>query len=157
MNGVDLPIKRLYRGLHTEYPWEWLEGVPVPLQDGKWAIIDKPVTEVKDFEELTVSYNTITRFTGLYDIDGTKIYEDDIIDFVKNGELCETPCRIKWHPFLTLFYLSFSWDENPKRDDTKNSIGGMLQTYQAKVLGNIYDNPDLLPKNSPYMIVKNRR
>ena len=116
--------------------------------NGNWLDLSVPKKSISDQSSI------IRESTGLKDVDGKEIYEGDIIDFLKGDELCDTPCCVRWHPYLTLFYLCFSHEDAPKENDTKASLGEMIHNhhYQAKVLGNIYDNPDLLPDISPYMI-----
>lgn len=103
-----------------------------------------------------VNPSTIGQDTGLYDDRAQPIFEGDIIDFVKDGELCETPCVVRRHPYLTKFYVSFSHEDQPKATDTKASLGDMVFVHRhpARILGNVYDNPELLPKINPYIIAK---
>lgn len=103
-----------------------------------------------------VDPQSVCQDTGLYDDRAQPIFEGDIIDFIKDGELCDTPCVVRWHPYLTQFYLCFSHADSPQQSDTKSSLGEMIYQhgYQARVIGNIYDNPEFLPQINPFMVVK---
>jgi len=78
---------------------------------------------------------TIGQFTGLYDIDKIEIYEGDIIDtgydkwIVKfgNGSFYATIPN-------TSFFLDLSRE--------------IINYYEIKVIGNIYDNPELIEELS---------
>ena len=73
---------------------------------------------------------TIGQFTGLYDKDGKEIYEGDILDF--NGLTVEVRFVRGAFAFLVNGYL----------DD--ELYGDCRTDLFAKVIGNVYENPELL-------------
>lgn len=83
------------------------------------------------------------QFTGLTDVNGVEIYENDILDIKHFGKykVCwddDTACFhtqcIERHGLETWMFVNI-FEENTK---TKVNI--------AKVIGNIYENPELLNK-----------
>lgn len=83
-------------------------------------------------EDLTsiVSSKTIMQFTGLHDKDGREIYEGDILDFDER----------EWGG---RFKPEVIWMENIIGDwNYCGSLGDV--TEWRKVIGNIYENPELL-------------
>ena len=87
---------------------------------------------------LEVKPETIGQFTGLYDCDGNKIYEGDIVEWEKDGLMYVVKF---WNG---MFYASvkecndgifggFPLHALTKHDDRK-----------CKIAGNIHDNPELL-------------
>lgn len=95
--------------------------------------------EDNDFKR--VSENTICQFTGLYDKNGTKIFEGDIVKtkyqtlIVKYGftkiQCCG--CCYRYHDYIGFYF------ENDNCVDMYEEI-----TKEIEVIGNIYDNPELL-------------
>ena len=82
--------------------------------------------------------NTIGEFTGLYDCNGNKIYEGDIVEWEKDGLMYVVKF---WHG---MFYASVE-------ECNDGIFGGFplhaLTEYEykkCKIVGNIYDNPELL-------------
>lgn len=82
---------------------------------------------INDFFEMagTHYHHVVMQFTGLYDSHGKPIFEGDIVDntsygigviHFENGRFCVTP--------------GFEW--------------GHIES-DVKIIGNIYQNPDLLP------------
>lgn len=71
---------------------------------------------------------TVCEYTGLTDKNGTKIFEGDIM------QLCSGtyPCLVYWDD------RGFSWLQNNKRREIDLTRGKM------SIIGNIYDNPELL-------------
>lgn len=91
-------------------------------------------------EEYEVDEETIGQFTGLYDKNGTEIYEGDIVRWSRNGRLY----LVKFTSGM--FYASIDKFE-------KNICGGFPlhamtdneeNRYKCEVIGNIYDNKCLL-------------
>ena len=84
----------------------------------------------KDTEVLySVSTKTIGQYTGLIDKNGRKIFEGDIVDCLE-------------------FYGEVYYDPEgcfDLRDNTPEMCGGFIGDYNSlEVVGNIYDNPELL-------------
>ena len=115
---------------------EWLYGDLVSSADKKrFAIL---VNNKESYDECEVAPETIGQFTGLYDCNGNKIYEGDIVEWEKDGLMYV----VKF--WSGMFYASvkecndgifggFPLHALTKHDDRK-----------CKIVGNIYDNPELL-------------
>ena len=90
--------------------------------DGKYHFIDKCFEHRKE-----VYAKSVSQFTGLKDIEGKEIYEGDIILGYNNPHVVTFADGA--------FYLTY-----------KNSSVRLSRTCGAlKIIGNIYDNPELCP------------
>lgn len=76
----------------------------------------------------------IMQFTGLKDESGVKIYEGDI---VKMLNIDEYPMQIKWSEEWARFIFYNLVDKKEMN----------LFTEQCEVIGNIYDNPELIKES----------
>ena len=96
------------------------------------------VNNKESYDECEVAPETIGQFTGLYDCNGNKIYEGDIVEWEKDGLMYVVRF------WCGMFYASvkecndgifggFPLHALTKHDDRK-----------CKIVGNIYDNPELL-------------
>lgn len=84
-----------------------------------------------------VDINTIGQFTGLLDKNGKEIYEKDIIkDHVTNQI-----GYINWLPQECGFVIV--WKKSDSRLGHRNR-GGYRTDPSLEVIGNVYDNPELL-------------
>ena len=107
---------------------EWFYGDLVHSADKKRTAI--LVNDKDSYDECEVVPETIGQFTGLYDCEGKEIFEGDILDF--NGLKVEV--RFVRGVFALLV--------NGNLDD--ELCGDCRTDLFAKVIGNVYENPDIL-------------
>ena len=116
---------------------EWFYGDLVHSADKKRTAI--LVNDKDSYDECEVDPETVGQFTGLMDKNGNEIYEGDIIG-------CHNP-RIKHLIFYNEKQGRFMAALN---GDIENDFVGVCGlddsrwTGSKKVIGNIYDNPELL-------------
>lgn len=73
----------------------------------------------------------LMQYTGLKDKNGKEIYEGDIVD---TGE---------WHGKSEVFFMNGSY----KIKGRSSSVGFGQMSKKSEVIGNIYENPELLKTN----------
>ena len=112
----------------------WVYGGIFP-GEGDFSIIYQTKPKIEKF---TVYSDTVGQFTGLTDKNGTRIFEGDIVKYKIIGlnafgkmEKRETKSIVKYNapcfsPFETDLYEDYVMPE------------------EAEIIGNIYDNPELL-------------
>lgn len=118
---------------------EWLYGEKLTDQISGTAAIVTYVNlagDVTDLSEINIYFvlpETLGRFTGLTDKNGREIFEGDIVS------LSEYTCRgkVEWSCGLSGFFIEI----NHSHLELANYLVSHLE-----VVGNIYDNPELLKK-----------
>ena len=117
----------------------WYFGVPIRCYDGDWQICT-------DNSKRTVIPDTVGQYTGLKDKNGTKIFEGDIVlvPYIDPIFKCTwndiSPCERAIVKYCNgMFYVEYieSGDKF-----TLSAMDGYM-----KIIGNIYDNPELLGGN----------
>ena len=93
------------------------------------------------FTELDNMRFDLMQFTGLHDKNGKEIYEGDIVNMVYD-EPYNRPHIVIWH--LNKF-IAIHLSQYKKGNDFVD--GKLPNSYNAKVIGNIYENPELLKTN----------
>ncbi len=102
-----------------------------------------------DYEGLNkfkVLKKTISQFTGLHDKNGKEIYEGDVcklvkapnMDFIKD----KNPFEVRYGKGAQFYGYVDGWLEDVYLYD--------LESYEYEVLGNIYENPELISKTSTH-------
>ena len=132
----------LYRAKRTDNG-EWVEGCLLVLDDETYRIatsclqgIAEQLLEVCAYE---VDQSTICQYTGLTDMNGQKIWENDVVGYwdtysTENG-YAEADCvgKVAWDNET----LSFQVTE-------RLSAESYEVLDECSVIGNIFDNPELI-------------
>ena len=88
------------------------------------------VNDKDSYDECEVVPETVGQFTGLYDCEGEEIFEGDILDF--NGLKVE----VRFVRGVFAFLVNGNLDDE--------LCGDCRTDLFAKVIGNVYENPDIL-------------
>jgi uncharacterized phage protein (TIGR01671 family) len=98
--------------------------------------------QIMDAEGLTdMSQVVLMQYTGLHDKNDKEIYEGDIVRNIKTGKLY----TINWHGS----YASYVYNDKAFHHKSTSDWGELYLCYMKfEVIGNIYDNPELLEKGA---------
>lgn len=129
----------LFRGKRTDNG-EWVQGA---LFNGESHCIIGQEIKFSPYTEHEckivgneVDRDTICQYTGLKDKNGELIWENDVVRVTINSG--STICRCAFADTVAQFQL---WQEHTiKRTSTVLNLGN----YECEVIGNIFDNPELL-------------
>ena len=105
---------------------DWLFGSHYN-DGGEDYILPNSLASAWDYEDYQVDPNTIGQFVGLTDRNGKQIYEGDIL------MQFSIPCEVQWCERMASFSLGVFAIEK-------------CTLEKLEVVGNIYDNPELLKK-----------
>lgn len=130
----------LFRGKRTDNG-EWIDGYYADVAKNNMILTGRiDITETVGAEVFRIIPETVGQFTGIYDKNGRKIFEGDIIEItdtfnkIISGVVYWCDCA---------FWADCS---HPDGDDGFYSLGHLGDC--AEVIGNIYDNPELLENNT---------
>lgn len=124
-------------------------------KNGDWVygLITRPYIEKFDLavemrnedgvDGIEVDYNTVGQFTGLTDKNGKKIFEGDIVKF-KHGD--EFDKKIYYRNYAVEFINTYVTYGLRLRNGSIHFPfkKATASQHDAEVIGNIYDNPELL-------------
>ena len=128
---MNRPIKFRAKG---KYDGQWHYGGLIQVSKG-YSI----ATKIEDaFEMCAVDPETIGQFTGLYDKNGKEIYEGDIILY---GDSIQYEVVFRHGAFG---YLIYGGEFISYAGNTNFTFNPLNRSKKHEVIGNIYDNPELL-------------
>lgn len=117
-----------------------------------------PRAEVDGYEEVYTT--SVGEYIGIKDKDGTRIFEGDIVEFESHGYIPGTDKGVVFFSNGSWCIKYVAWADYP----ASHRIGSTSHyqdmgasgtiTYTYKVLGNIYDNPELLGSEGWHIISK---
>ena len=131
----------LFRGKRTDNG-EWFEGFYTCVADVHYilsGIFDSLTNGIINTRGYKVVPETVSQFTGLYDKNSNKIFEGDIIRTKKYGKVTGHVNVNDYDTFQVVYEPAVFRLVKPTRGF--NLVG---QSIDWEVIGNIYDNPELL-------------
>ena len=137
MREILFKAKRIDNG-------EWIEGHYTECRGETFIGIDtSSIFEIfcpPVIRWFKVSSETLCQFTGLYDKNGNKIWENDIVNH--NGEYA----TVKFGTYCSSFDCeSYNWGfyvDFPEKTFYRKELGYWRR--KAEIAGNVFDNPELL-------------
>jgi uncharacterized phage protein (TIGR01671 family) len=111
----------------------WVYGGIFPQNgEGDFAIIYQQEPTIKKYP---VYADTVGQYTGLTDKNGTKIFEGDILDFSDRSD---------GDGYGVVVYDTNETEFGIVYDSIYEGLGRHYYSKDIEVIGNIYDNPELL-------------
>lgn len=111
---------------------KWVYGVPIPRYPDLFLAWSEGNGE---YEEITIIPKSITQHTGLTDKNGVKIFEGDVLE----GDLYDIlDPGAKWRSEVV--WGKFGW----MCKDRQTLPMDEYDIREGEVIGNIYDNPELM-------------
>lgn len=126
MREIKFRGKRLDNG-------EWIEGNLLRM-NGHWFIFLDPAPE--GIDKYAVDPATVGEFTGLKDKNGKEIYEGDVMEIPETDFNAEIIGRVLFEE--DAYYII------PLRGGHLWGLHWSLRKHDAKIIGNIHDNPKFL-------------
>lgn len=126
----------LFRGKRIDNG-EWVEGFYVCIPDTHYIMtgkFDSLTNGIINSEAYHVDFSTVGRFTGLTDHNGVKIFEGDVIEYTDGCN--DWLGAVKYASDDAQFFVRFIGGDVESFDN--------LYSVDCEVIGNIYDNPELL-------------
>lgn len=126
-------IEPVYRGKRVDNN-EWVEGVYFPPAHTIITFVNSGTEENPNYEDYIVIPETVGQYIGLNDKCDEPIFEGDIVEI--DGE--EIPFLIEYDKQDAIWLAINRYDILSFRDN--------ITGYDCSVIGNIHDNPELLPE-----------
>ena len=94
-----------------------------------------------DYQDLEIATETLGQYTGLKDKNGTKIFEGDII---AHGVCAKSIIEYGWAKFICHRLFKDGREFKSIDEYNEQEFMDLCNVYECEVIGNIYDNPELL-------------
>ena len=120
----------------------WCEAGKAFVKDYKYNGLVEELFSQDDF------LLTPSQFTGMYDCKGKELYEGDIIEAVYNSFGATKKGRVEFD--LGLYRVAY--------DDLLNmSFSNLHELQNFKIIGNVFENPDLMEKGELEKLIENAK
>lgn len=124
---------------------EWIEGYYVYCRKRHYIlqVLNKAIGfDEREYEWVEVDPDTICQYTGLTDKNGKKIWENDILKCKKyiGGNFVDYCIEVG---YVEMKHGAFGL-HRIKNDAYYRPFKDWLEDYEYEVVGNIFDNPELL-------------
>lgn len=117
---------------------EWVEGLLWKKKYKSNKLFISCFPDEDDYEEVyVVEPETVCQFTGMTDEKGVKIFEGNIVAFTRVnalGWITHRVGEVRYYDELPIFYIMA----------TTGDAWDWVECGNIKVIGNIFDNPELL-------------
>ena len=101
--------------------------------------IPAEMTDINGISRIEVDYKTISQYTGMNDINGNKIFEGDIVHCKARIDRANMFITFEDGKFVMVLCEEFKTH--------KRGLGHYeIECFDKEVIGNIYDNPELIDK-----------
>lgn len=117
---------------------DWVYGLITRLYDERFPELPAKMTDTNGISGIDVDYKTMGESTGLKDKHGKLIFEGDIV--LKRTRFKREPCEVVFS--FGTFHCGFGFGSSTATHPYT------LDDKQIEVIGNIYDNPELLQEES---------
>lgn len=115
----------------------WHYGFVIPFEDEIALLYERSIDDptICGLTSIDVDQNTVGQFTGMYDKNGTPIYEDDIIRFVNGTK--KNPDTGQWEENARYILVQFV-------DGGFTNQSLFYASSAVEVKGNRFDNPQMV-------------
>lgn len=117
---------------------DWVYGLVTKLYDNRFENLPAKMTDLNGVSGIEIDHDTICQYTGLTDKNGNKIWENDIVrkvDVNALGYHRERICTVSFDRFGYWKVMTTLGD---------GYWIGNFDEEQLEVIGNKFDNPELL-------------
>lgn len=136
---------------------DWIYGLVTRLYDNRFENLPAEMKDLSGVIGIEIDHNTIGQYTGLTDKNGVKIFEGDIIESVSRlvnsvgtptGGTDISRYIIEWgeHKWVKKRFFCNRGDYWKKNNVLPEDLYPYTASRYCEVIGNIYDNPELLKK-----------
>ena len=127
--------------------WDGEQMSTFTLEIDTAGYLTTPPVPPKHFDSTKEGFKEIMQYTGLKDKNGKEIYEGDVVKWRSHPNKTVEASEVRWSSHLKWILVWFADDfEREKNYPSAKDLGGHINSIE--VIGNIYENPELLKHDS---------